>query len=88
MKRLEDTVNQAAWWALCQRDKAIAAARRTLAGGQVDMRSRRGIEGAVWNVLTLLAIGGIAIAMLFVLGPVIIARAQQATQRLTAAPGW
>jgi len=57
-------------------------------GRAVDLYSRRGIEGAVWNVLTLLAIGGIAVTMLFVLGPVILARAQTAVNRLSAAPGW
>ena len=56
--------------------------------GSVDLTSRRGIEGAVWNVLTLLAVGGIAITLLFVLGPTIMARAQTAAQRLSQNPGW
>lgn len=38
-------------------------------GAGVDLTSRDGIEGALWNIITLSLVAAIAAVVLFVLGP-------------------
>jgi ABC-type polysaccharide/polyol phosphate export permease len=59
-----------------------------LLDGDIDLRSPRGIEGAVWNVLALFVIAAIFIAIVVALGPTIMARAATVTTRLRTNPGW
>lgn len=52
----------------------------------VDLASRDGIEGALWNILTVSLVAAIAAAVLFVLGPRIIALGNSAVSRVQAPP--
>ena len=52
----------------------------------VDLTSRDGIEGALWNILTLSLVAAIAAVVLFVLGPKIITLGTQATSKVQAPP--
>lgn len=52
----------------------------------VDLDSRDGIEGALWNILTLSLVAAIAAVVLFVMGPKIIDLGTKATAKIQAPP--
>ena len=82
-----DTINQ-------------VAARALIAGGTfnplsqlasrledgLDLESRDGVEGALWNILTISLVAAIAAAVLFVVGPRVIELGNQAVARIQAPP--
>lgn len=69
--------------------QALVAKEALLArGSKIDISSNRGVEGPVWNVLTLMVVGAIAIALLFAIAPAVMARARTASARLNQDPGW
>lgn len=52
----------------------------------LDLDSREGVEGALWNILTISLVAAIAAAVLFVIGPRVIELGNQAVARIQAPP--
>jgi hypothetical protein len=52
----------------------------------LDLESRNGVEGALWNILTISLVAAIAAAVLFVIGPRVIELGNQAVARIQAPP--
>lgn len=52
----------------------------------LDLESREGVEGALWNILTISLVAAIAVAVLFVIGPRVIELGNQAVSRIQAPP--
>lgn len=52
----------------------------------LDLDSREGVEGALWNILTISLVAAIAAAVLFVVGPRVIELGNQAVARIQAPP--
>ncbi len=52
----------------------------------LDLDSRDGVEGALWNILTISLVAAIAAAVLFVVGPRVIELGNQAVARIQAPP--
>jgi hypothetical protein len=65
--------------------KALAAVRSRLTG-KVDLRSRHGIDDALWKILVLSLIAALAAGVLFVLGPKLLSLGAQAVQKVQAPP--
>lgn len=82
-----DTINQIAARALIAGDAFnpwTQLANRLEDG--LDLESRDGVEGALWNILTISLVAAIAAAVLFVVGPRVIELGNQAVARIQAPP--
>jgi hypothetical protein len=82
-----DTINQLATRALIAGGNLnpLSQLAGTLEEG-LDLESRDGVEGALWNILTISLVAAIAAAVLFVVGPRVIELGNQAVARIQAPP--
>jgi hypothetical protein len=82
-----DTINQLATRALIAGSNVnpLSQLAGSLEDG-LDLESRDGVEGALWNILTISLVAAIAAAVLFVVGPRVIELGNQAVARIQAPP--
>ncbi|MCL5998680.1 MAG: hypothetical protein M1546_21870 [Chloroflexi bacterium] len=52
----------------------------------VDLHSRRGVEGAIWTILSVSLVAVIAVTVLFTLGPKLIQLGQNAVSKVQSPP--
>lgn len=52
----------------------------------VDLHSRRGVEGAIWTILSVSLVAVIAVTVLFALGPKLIQLGQNAVSKVQSPP--
>ncbi len=52
----------------------------------INLRSRRGIEGAIWTILSVSLVAVIAVTVLFALGPKLIQLGQNAVGKIQSPP--
>jgi hypothetical protein len=74
------------WTALAnRREQAMSTLNERLSQG-INLRSRRGIDGAIWTILTVSLVAAIAAAVLFTLGPRLLALGRNAVTRVQSPP--
>ncbi len=78
------------WTALAsRREQALAALNDRLSQRLeqgIDLRSRRGIDGAIWTILTVSLVAAIAAAVLFTLGPKLLTLGRNAVTKVQSPP--
>ncbi len=67
------------------RDAALAGANKRLTRG-LDLRSRRGVDDALWKILVLSLVAALAAGVLFVLGPKLLELGRNAVNRVQSPP--
>ena len=68
-----------------KRNQALAELNERLEQG-IDMRSRRGIDGAIWTILSVSLVVVLAVTVLFALGPKLIQLGQTAVSKVQSPP--
>ena len=68
-----------------RRKQSLAELNERLTHG-IDMRSRRGIDGAIWTILSVSLVVVLAVTVLFALGPKLIQLGQSAVSKVQSPP--
>ena len=68
-----------------RRKQSVVELNERLTQG-IDMRSRRGIDGAIWTILSVSLVVVLAVTVLFALGPKLIQLGQSAVSKVQSPP--
>lgn len=68
-----------------KRKQSLAELNDRLVHG-IDIRSRRGIDGAIWTILSVSLVVVLAVTVLFALGPKLIQLGQSAVSKVQSPP--